>query len=215
VPEARISVVPCGVDPAVFVPGSAREGAGEEPLHFLFVGDLVPAKGVAELVDAALRVLDHGVVARFTLVGDGPLRETLAAQVEARGHGEAIRLTGPLPRAEVAERVKQAGCLVLASHTEGTPVCIMEALTVGIPVIASRVGGIPDQVSEGENGLLIPPEDVPALADAMTRLVTDNELRSRLRKGAGATGDRFSLARRRGEVRQALDRWMPAAGQEN
>ncbi|MFQ5509653.1 MAG: glycosyltransferase [Leptospirillia bacterium] len=208
-PEA-VSMVPCGVDTGTFYPsGAAPETAA--PVRFLFVGDMVPAKGVQELMTAALALHEQGIGFSLDMVGDGPLRNTLSEQVERASAGSSIHLHGPLPRDEVARRMRQSDCLVLPSHNEGTPVCIMEALTCALPVVATRVGGIPDLIDDGGNGLLIPPRDVTALADALRRVAQDTDTRSRLRQGAGATGDKFSLESRRRDIGGLFERLVPEA----
>jgi glycosyltransferase involved in cell wall biosynthesis len=193
-PPERVSVVPCGVETEIFYP--APEGApADGPARLLFVGDLVGPKGVTELVEAVGQVRANGVPLTLDVVGDGPLRDELEAKA-----GEGVTFHGTLPRPAVAERMRGADCLVLPSHNEGTPVSVMEALTCGIPVVASRVGGIPDLVADEENGLLTPPADVPALAEALGRLAGDAAFRERLTAAARKTGTRFSLAARRAEV---------------
>lgn len=208
VPPERVCVVPCGVDTDVFHPAE-RSGdpvpAGG-PVRLLFVGDLVPPKGVDELVTAVLAARAGGAALTLDLVGDGPLRAPLESRVAAAGTGAAVRFHGTVPRAAVADRLRAADCLVLPSHNEGTPVSVMEALTCGVPVLATRVGGIPDLVRDGVDGLLVPPGAPDALAAALRRLCTEPGLLAHLGRGAAATGGRFSLAHRRREVAAVLDR---------
>jgi glycosyltransferase involved in cell wall biosynthesis len=205
VPPERVSVVPCGVDTAIFFPAPGAPAGG--PARLLFVGDLVAPKGVEELIAAVMELARTGAPLALDVVGDGPLRETL----EARAAGAPVTFHGTLPRAQVAERMRAAHGLVLPSHNEGTPVSIMEALTCGIPVVASRVGGIPDLVTDGENGVLVPPADVPALRDALGRVAGDGAFRERLTAAARKTGTRYSLAERRAEVAAVVGRVL--AGQ--
>jgi len=211
VPPERVSVVPCGVDTAVFHPAAGPEDDAPDsgdPLRLLFVGDLVPPKGVVELVAAVLDLRAKGAALTLDLVGDGPLRPELEARVAAAGEGDSVRgavtFLGTLPRAAVADRMRAAHCLVLPSHNEGTPVSVMEALTCGVPVVATRVGGIPDLVTDGADGLLVPPRDPDALAAALSRLAAEPGLLLRLERGAAATGGRFSLDHRRREVAGVL-----------
>jgi glycosyltransferase involved in cell wall biosynthesis len=209
VPPERVSIVPCGVDTAVFHP-AADAGAAPAPpggpVRLLFVGDMVPPKGVDELVSAVLSARAQGAALALDLVGDGPLRAVLEARVEAAGAGDRVRFHGTVPRPAVADRLRTADCLVLPSHNEGTPVSVMEALTSGVPVVASRVGGIPDLVTEGTDGLLVPPGDPEALAAALRRLCTEPGLLVHLARGAAATGGRFALEHRRLEVAAVLAR---------
>lgn len=204
VPPERVSVVPCGVDTAVFHPPDAPPAPfgspSGEPLRLLFVGDMVPAKGVDGLVDAVLRLRADGLAVTLDLLGDGPLRAALEGRARDAGAGDAVRFHGAVPRARVAERMRTAHALVLPSRNEGTPVSVMEALTCAVPVVATRVGGIPDLVTDGENGLLVSPADGAVLEAALARLVAEPGLWDRLERGAAATGERFALEHRRREV---------------
>jgi glycosyltransferase involved in cell wall biosynthesis len=205
VPPGRVSVVPCGVDTGVFFPDRAAP-ATDGPVRLLYVGDLVPPKGVEALVAAAITLAADRHPLRLDLVGDGPLRAGLEARVAAAGAEDAVTFHGARPRAEVADRMRGADALVLPSHNEGTPVSVMEALTCGIPVVATDVGGIPELVTEGANGLLVPPRDQEALTAALARLADDGALRRHLTEGAAATGDRFALEARRAEVLEVVGR---------
>ncbi len=204
VPASSIHRVACGVDIQVFHAPKKALAHKRGPVRFLFVGDMVPAKGVPELIEATTTLLEAGHALTLDMVGDGPLREPLAAQVEKAGVATSIHFHGALSRAHVAEHMRGSNCLILPSHNEGTPVCIMEALTSGTPVIATRVGGIPDLITEEENGLLIASKDVGALTASMMRLIDDRPLLTTLTRSARTTGDRFSLPARVAEVRRGL-----------
>jgi glycosyltransferase involved in cell wall biosynthesis len=212
VPPERVSVVPCGVDNGVFFPAPEAPRHAGEPVRFLFVGDMVPPKGVPELVEAVLDLGARGANLRLDLLGDGPLRAPLTERVAAAGADRFVRFHGARPRGEVADWMRRSDCLVLPSHNEGTPVSIMEALTCAIPVVATRVGGIPELVADGTNGLLVPPQDRPALEKALDGVAGDRDLREGLTRGAAATGNRFSLEARRDEIRRVLERVLGAGG---
>lgn len=187
VPLVRI---PCaGVDAKLFAPRLmpvARQALGL-PLQgglVLFVGQLVPIKGVEFLLDAWIQLAREGRLDAddlLCLVGDGPLRQSLEARARAGGIADRIRFVGMVPQTDVARWVAAASLLCLPSRNEGTPNVVVEALASGVPVVASRVGGIPDLVREGESGLLVPPGDVPALSAALAR-------------GLGANWDSRSIA---------------------
>jgi glycosyltransferase involved in cell wall biosynthesis len=116
------------------------------------------------------------------LVGDGPDRPMLEAEVRRLGLRDRVRLAGE--RHDVAELLAAADVFVLSSLSEGLPVSVLEAMAAGLPVVASRVGGVPELVAEGETGLLVAPSDAHDLAGALGRLIGDRELRRRL----GAAG---------------------------
>jgi glycosyltransferase involved in cell wall biosynthesis len=145
---------------------------------FVFVGRLTEQKALPLLLDAVGRV--DG--ARLVLVGDGPERARL--EELARPLNGRVVFTGALPRADVLARLAGARAAVLSSAWENLPHAAVEALAVGTPVIATAVGGVPEVVHDGENGLLVPPNDAGALAAAIRRVRDDDELRARLAAGA-------------------------------
>jgi glycosyltransferase involved in cell wall biosynthesis len=170
----RLCRIPCaGFDPQDFFPHARSAlrkafGIGENARVVVFVGLLVPIKGVEFLIEAWTGLIRDGRVGeedRLVLVGDGPMRAAL--EVQARQSGGNILFTGTLRQTDVARWISAANLLCLPSRNEGTPNVVVEALASGIPVVASRVGGIPELISERENGFLVPPEDSVALARAL------------------------------------------------
>jgi glycosyltransferase involved in cell wall biosynthesis len=175
VDPARIEVL---VNP-VPAPGHV-EAADVGPRTFVYVGRLSHQKGLPVLLEALSAVPD----ANLELVGDGPDRTALEQQVVSLGLGERVRFLGMLPREEALARLAGARAAVLASVWENLPHAAVEALSVGTPVVATAVGGVPEVVLDGENGLLVPRNDPAALAGALRSLLTDDELRARLAAGA-------------------------------
>ncbi|MGW3368910.1 glycosyltransferase [Streptosporangium canum] len=139
------------------------------------------------LLQAASEVLRTRTDVMFALAGDGPLREEIAHEVRRRNLGDRVRLLGCLPQAR--RLVAAADLLVLSSHYEGLPVVVMEALAAGVPVVSTRVGGVPDLVTSEENGILTDPGSPGDLAGAVLRAM-DPEVHRKLRAGAlaGAEG---------------------------
>ena len=186
----RIHVIHCGVDPAEFAPPATRRGA--TPFHIISVASLEPVKGHRFLVDACRMLEDRGLDFRCDLVGDGPLRARIAAQIAGRGLGDRVRLLGAQPRPAVARLLAEAHVAVLASHPtpdgkrEGIPVALMEAMSAGLPVVATAISGVPELVEPDVSGLLVPSGNPRALANALQRLAHDAALRERL----GAEGRR-------------------------
>ncbi len=174
-PVERALLLRNGVDRALFHPrdrASCRRALGlpEEGRVVLFVGDLVPEKGVAELA-AAWAVVRRRArePVHLVLVGDGPMRAALEAEARAPGDracGELV-VAGPRPHAEVAEHLGACDLLALPSWREGTPNVVLEALASGRPVVATRVGGIPDAVPERQAGILVLPRYPRGLAIAL------------------------------------------------
>jgi glycosyltransferase involved in cell wall biosynthesis len=178
VPEDKLTVLPIGTD----LPASPPE---RRPAYYLFVGRFVEKKGIAVLADAMRRLRAGGDTTKLVCAGDGPLRPTLdALAADIPG----IELTGWLRPEAVADRMRQAVALVVPSviaadgDAEGLPSVIPEAMAQGCPVIASDQGGMAEAITEG-TGLLVPPGDAGALAEAMRRLSAD-----------AATAQRIGLA---------------------
>jgi glycosyltransferase involved in cell wall biosynthesis len=183
---ARTVVIPNAVDVAT-APRARHDGAVP---RIVAVGRLAPPKDPITLVRALAR-LPGG---RFSalIVGDGPERGAVAAELTARGLTGAVELAGA--RRDVPELLARSDVFALASLSEGGPISILEAMAAGLPVVASDVGGVGDIVVPGETGLLVPAADPDALASALARLLADPELRRRL----GAAGrerarERFDL----------------------
>jgi glycosyltransferase involved in cell wall biosynthesis len=180
----RTRTVPYGVDPVPDPadPAAARARLGAPPgaVLVLGLGRLVEKKGFRHLVEAAALV--PGV--HVALAGDGDLRSELEAQ--ATRAGAPVRLLGALERAAVAEALGAADIVVVpsvvdrAGNVDGLPNVLLEAMSAGRAVIASRVAGIPDVIEDGVTGVLVPPGDAPALAAAMRRLAADPAERRRL-----------------------------------
>jgi glycosyltransferase involved in cell wall biosynthesis len=172
--ESRVSVVRNGVPaPAV----AAR--APPATLHILFLGRLGARKGVPELLAALGSKAMEPHPWRATLAGDGEVQQfaTMAARAGLR---ERIAFPGWVDSAQAARLMASADMLVLPSHHEALPMAVAEALAAGVAVLTTPVGVIGEILRHGENALLVPPGDVPALTEALLRLVSDPALRARI-----------------------------------
>jgi glycosyltransferase involved in cell wall biosynthesis len=145
-----------------------------------FAGRLGPQKALGVALEALAGVPD----VTLAIAGDGPDREQLEARARELGLGSRARFLGSVPRDAVLRLFRAADAAVLSSAWENLPHTVLEALAVGSPVIATAVGGVPEIVHEGENGLLVPPNDPVALAGAIRRLFADDDLRRRLADAA-------------------------------
>jgi glycosyltransferase involved in cell wall biosynthesis len=185
--EAKVEVIHCGIDPAAFRPVE-RGGAG--PLRIIAVGTLHEVKGQIHLIEACGLLAARGVDVTCTFIGDGPDRDALEARVGELGLADRVTFAGRLTTDAVAAALGEADVLAAPSvptrggKREGIPVVLMEAMATGLPVVASRLSGIPELVTDGVDGLLVPPGDDTALADALARLADDPALRERM----GAAG---------------------------
>jgi glycosyltransferase involved in cell wall biosynthesis len=169
----------------------AELGIGPSELVVGTVAHFRSQKGYPVLLGAAKRLLDQGLPVRFVAVGRGP-QETEIRSIHARlGLGDRFLLTG---FRQDATRVMAAFDLfVLASHYEGLPLALMEALVLGIPVLATNVGGIPEGVTDGVEGLLVPPSRPDLLAHAIGTLAGDPGLRTRMSEAAADRGRSFDI----------------------
>jgi glycosyltransferase involved in cell wall biosynthesis len=187
-----VHVIRAGVDTSLFTPHANGRRAAGAPLRMLCIGTLHEVKGQGHLVEACRLLAAEGVDATLRLIGDGPDRPELERAIAAAGLSERVVLAGPRTREQVAADLAEADVLVAPSvptrqgRREGIPVVLMEAMSSGLPVVASGISGIPELVDDGWNGLLVPPGDPQALASALRRLAVNESLRERL----GAEGRR-------------------------
>jgi len=166
-PAEHTHHVPNGVDKSIFLPRSreAARAALELPRDdrlVIFVGRLTREKGVAELLRAHAKLND----VTLALIGDGPMRGSVDAQIH---RGARVIAAGAQPLPRVADWMAAADVIVLPSWSEGTPNVVLEALAMGRPVVASKVGGIPDVMIENQTGYLVPPRNEQSLKDALER----------------------------------------------
>ena len=176
----EVVVIPNGVA----LPASAAGPAGGHghpggPV-IAFAGRLRTRKAAAVLVSAMPRVLERIPGCRLMLLGGGEQEAAIGALVRRLGIGQSLELPGILPRAEVVRRLAGADVFCLPSTYEGMPLAILEAMSLGLPVVATAVSGNPEAVEHGVTGLLVPPESATALADALVTLLADPELRLRM-----------------------------------
>lgn len=178
---SRIAVIPNGVDDSLASGG----GPAFASRTALTVGRLIEKKGVADSLAAFLRARASLPHWRYEIVGDGPLRAELERAARAQGGEDAVRFRGFLPRAQTLATIREASILILASRTaasgdaEGTPNCVIEAATCGVPVVATRHGGIPELLPPDAEarGFLVPEGDVAGLARAVAALGSSEAVR--------------------------------------
>lgn len=202
VPEGRVSVLP---NPApTDLPTASRDelrdrlGLGGPTLAF--AGRLTAQKDLDVLLDAL--VLCPGV--SLVVAGDGPERERIERRAGELRLAARVRFLGPLERAGVLELFAAADASVLSSSWENFPHTVVEALAVGTPVVATAVGGVPEVVEDGVNGLLVPVGDTPALAAALQRLFAEPELARSLAAAAAPSVEAYASARLLGGLERTL-----------
>jgi glycosyltransferase involved in cell wall biosynthesis len=165
--ESRVQIVHCGVDLTRFAYVAGRPREDGEPLKLLNVGRLVPIKAQDVLLRALHIVRQRGVQFHLDVIGGGELHAHLESLSVSLGLSDCVRFLGAQPEAVVRKHLVGAHVFVLSSRSEGLPVACIEAMAVGTPVIATRIFGIPELVEDGRSGLLVPPDDPAALAEAI------------------------------------------------
>lgn len=172
----KFRIVRAGIEP----PGeSPAERVAPTRPRLVCVARLSPEKGHAGLIQSFAALIEEGIDAELELVGDGPDRKRIEAQVDSLGLRNRVILRGQVGEHEAMAAMSQATVGVLASFMEGLPVVIMEALALGVPVVAPCVAGIPELVEHGVSGLTFPPGDWESLTQALRQMLTDPELRKR------------------------------------
>ncbi|MBI3097392.1 MAG: glycosyltransferase [Planctomycetes bacterium] len=177
-PAEKMRVIPYGIDAARAIPSRkeaqarlrAACGATEETHVFAAVGRLAAQKGHSDLLDALSRISPPPPV-MAALIGAGPLEGELKSKAKSLGIEDRVRFLGFCP--EAPELIAGADALVLPSRWEGFGMVLLEAMRVGVPIVATRVGAIPEVVADGETGRLVPAGDPPALAAAIREVVDD------------------------------------------
>jgi len=169
-------------------------GVADGEVLVVSVANLRPEKGYDVLLDTARILVDQDLPVRIVAVGrgEGELERTIVARHAALGLGDRLTFAGQ--RDDVLRILAGADAFVLASRQEGLPVVLMEATSVGLPIVATAVGGVPQVLTDGVDGLVVPPGDPAALAAALTRVVSDPGLRSRLGAAAKQRSAMFDVA---------------------
>jgi glycosyltransferase involved in cell wall biosynthesis len=170
VPAERVQVISNSIDTAAYAPPAPVDWATRAPA-ILYVGSLIPRKGVDTLVAAMPALLAALPGVRLAIIGDGPEEAALRRQAEALSLAGQVDFLGFQPQAVVRAWMQRARLFVLPSREEGQGVVLLEALASGTPVVASRVGGIPEVLGNG-TGILVEAGNAPALAGAMIELLS-------------------------------------------
>lgn len=179
----EIKVIRCGIDLNCFSAPPARGNTDSTPV-ILCVSWFRKVKGLTYLIDACGRLRDRGHAFECVIVGGGDDREQMERKISELQLESFMTLTGPLKRPAVLDWYRRSDLFVLPSLSEGIPLVLMEAMAMKLPVVATRITGIPELVTEGVDGLLTEPEDGVALSDAMETLLADHETRHRMGNAA-------------------------------
>ncbi|MDE2088919.1 MAG: glycosyltransferase [Gammaproteobacteria bacterium] len=202
--QDKVHLIYHGIDLCAFDSRPDQVRAGNSPALILSVGRLVPKKGMADLIAACGVLHGRGIEFRCEIVGAGPLRGALQAEIERRGLQGIVTLRGAMAHDRLIELYRRADVFALSPHVtedgdrDGIPNVLAEAMAAGVPVVTTSVSGIPELIEDGRTGLLVEPRNPAALADALQRLLRDPALGRTL----------TAAARRR--LEQEFDCWETA-----
>jgi glycosyltransferase involved in cell wall biosynthesis len=163
-------------------------------------------KAYPDLLEAAHRLVEKGLPVRFVAMGQGPLEQEIRRVHASLGLGDRFLLLGY--QQDVPRVLSACDVFVLASLNEGLPLALMEALAMGLPIVATSVGGIPEGVSDGVEALLVPPSRPELLAGALETLVRDPQMRRRMAEASLARGEYFHISRAVGELEAVYGRMI-------
>jgi glycosyltransferase involved in cell wall biosynthesis len=208
VPEARLTTIPNGVDADYFQPGAGPDAG---PPRVLCVARMAPDKDHGTLLEAFRLTAQAIPAAELWLLGDGPrlgaVRE-LAGRLLPEGRVKFLP-----PREDLRPLLHQASLLVLSSKTEALPNVVLEAMAAGLPVVATRVGGVPELVVPGLSGWLVDPGDPPMLAASLSQVLGDPDRRRAMgREGRARACREFSLETMTHRYESVLERLLAPAG---
>lgn len=181
--SSKIRIVPNAVDLNLFKPSKEKSN---DPL-FVWVGRFVPEKGPHYLVRAIEVVVRACKDAKFILIGDGQMFPLIRKMVKKSGLNDYVRFTGVIDPESVSHILSKATGFVFPSLKEGMPKAVLEAMACGLPIIASNISGIDEFVTNGYDGLLVPPEDHQVLAEAIMNVISDRNLAAKLGANARKT----------------------------
>jgi len=217
-PEQLI-IVYCGINPEWFYPPGPKQEAANRPYRILSSGRLVEKKGFAYLIDACRLLLDRGEQFECVIGGSGELEAELRAQVQKLGMADKVIITGKALQQEKIIEFMHGGdvyalpCVWAADNdVDGLPQMLMEAMACGLPAVSTRLVGIPDLIRHEETGLLVAPNSVTELADALARLMHDPALSKRLAEnGHRWVNEKFDLKNCLDPLIAQFRRRLPAA----
>lgn len=217
----KVSVIPLGFDLEPFSKCEMERGTFRQELGLVdemrligIVGRIFPIKNHRLFLDSALHVAAETPNVRFVVVGDGALRPAMEHHASNLGLADQVVFTGW--RHDLPRIYADLDVLVISSDNEGTPVSAIEAMASGRPVVATRVGGLPDLVAEGETGYLVPPRDPRAMATAILRLLSDPQTANYMGQTARVMAqERFPVKRLITETENLYDQLLGEKGVTN
>jgi glycosyltransferase involved in cell wall biosynthesis len=175
VPRQNVVVVPNGIDCRPFDGAGIVHSFPDQPLRLLYIGRIAREKGLYETLQGMRLAMELGVETRLIVAGGGAEVSRLRRYAIALGLGSRVCFSGPVFDGDKVKLLDGCDLFMLPSYSEGLPYALLESMAAGVPVIATPVGAIPDVLSHGTHGLLVPPRDCKAIARALAELAADRE----------------------------------------
>ena len=173
-PRANITVVPNGIE----LPYFPYKEKNDNYVHLVFLGLIGERKGLFDLLRVVRRLLDNDLKIKLSIGGNGE-NDRLQATIQSLKFNDSVNFLGWISEKQRDKLLRETDIFVLPSYGEGMPMSILEAMSYGVPVVSTTVGGIPELVSDGETGFLIEPGDLDALFERLKCLIEDKELRKK------------------------------------
>lgn len=189
IPKDRVMFIRNGID---LLPQKQKQ-KGPSLCRLLFVGSLIPRKGVRYLIEALSRITGSESGFSLTIIGEGAEEKCLKKQVDELGLNDVVTFIGAVPPDQISDWMVQSDCLVLPSLWEGTPNVVLEAMACGLPIVASDLPGIREVVTPALNGFLFQIQDVEALSKALLEIIKDQVLRQRMGQSGRETMTKMGL----------------------
>lgn len=181
----EVVVIGNGVDEKIFTP--MKDNGKKKDKYILFVGRLSYRKGLFDLIECGKYICKKYPDISFIIIGKGILLENLKQKVEENGLRERFKFLGFVNREELIQLYQNATIYIMPSHYEGLPTVLLEAMSCGLPVVATAISGNLDLISSRENGILIPSKSPKKMANAISMLLDDDKMRNELGKNARKT----------------------------
>jgi glycosyltransferase involved in cell wall biosynthesis len=179
-PMQLVEALPNGIDCQPYQRYNRAAADPGSPLRLIYIGRLAPGKGLWESIEALRIARSRGVAARLVVAGTGAEEERLRQYVRDAGLTREVTFVGPAYGDLKARLLSQADALLLPSYSEGLPYSLLEAMAAGVVPVVTPVGAIPDVVTDGEHGVIVPPRDAQAIASAIENLSKDRAAVARM-----------------------------------
>jgi colanic acid/amylovoran biosynthesis glycosyltransferase len=218
IPEERVFWTWVGVETDVFTPGKPPPRADGGEIHAVTIARLNNTKGHLQALGAVRRLKDQGIVAHYTIAGEGPMEAEIRRKVVESGLETQVELVGALSQEQVIDLLRRAHVFIMPSFGlgESTPAAVSEAMSCGVPVISTIIGGTPEMIRDGVDGFLVDQNDEGAIAAPLLRLAQDEQLRREMARAAREGAIKFDCREVARNIleRAGLPMLSPVSGDE-